>query len=320
VSQTPVTGRADLVPIAELSRVVVSVKGEQMASKIQTELFLDLQVPLLTAYINTNPANSGNRGLVPAYVTWLRQESKSLAPSVLPTEQKIFQDQVRKIEDFLRNWKAEEKSLVVLSGQEEWEVIPLQIAVENEIHWGRPALAQLFSLQSAHKPSCIVVVDRSRARFFQYMLGEWAEMGEMKFGLDVGQWKRKDIGHLAHPGIKTTRGTQRDTFEHRVDAQYARLCRKAAKQVEKLCQQKRMNAIFLVGLPRLVEPIESQLSKELQNRTIVVKEDFGRLTQPRLKSRLASVISDWENQHERREWVGLEKHKEGRAYGGGPRA
>jgi Bacterial archaeo-eukaryotic release factor family 10 len=281
----------------------VSVKGEQMASKIQAGSLSDLQVPLLTAYINTYPANSGNRGLIPGYVIWLKQVSKFFAPSVLPAELEIFQAQIRKVEDFLRNWKSEGKSLVILSGPEEWKVIPLQIAVENEIHWGRPALAQLFSLLSAHRPSFIAVVDRAGARFFQYFLGEWTALGDMKFELDVARWKRKYIGHLAHPGIKTTRATQRDTFEHRVDAQYARLCRQAAKQVEKLSRQKRANAIFLVGLPRLVEPIASQLSKELQNRAVLVKEDLGRLTPPRLESRLVSVISDWENKHGARDWV-----------------
>lgn len=296
------------------------MRGEQMAGKIQAGSLSDLQVPLLSAYININPANSGNRGLIPGYVIWLKQVSKSFAPSVLPAELEIFQAQIRKVEEFLRNWKAGEKSLVILSGPKEWKVIPLQIAVENEIHWGRPALAQLFSLESAHRPSMIAVVDRAGARFFQYFLGEWTALGEMKFELDVARWKRKDIGHLAHPGIKTTRGTQRDTFEHRVDAQYARLCRQAAKRVEKLSRQKKANVIFLVGLPRLVEPIASQLSKELQNRAVLVKEDLGRLTPPRLESRLASVISDWENQHGTQDWVRPGKQDVGRAYGGNARA
>jgi release factor family 10 len=178
----------------------------------------------------------------------------------------------------------------------------------------------LFSLQSAHKPSLIAVVDRAGARFFQCFLGEWTAVGEMKFELDVTRWKRKDIGHLAHPGIKTTRGCQRDTFEHRVDAQYARLCRQAAKQVEKLSRQKRANAIFLVGFPRLVEPIASHLSKELQHRAVLVKEDLGRLTPPQLESRLATVISDWESQHGTRDSVQPGKQVAGRAYGGNARA
>jgi hypothetical protein len=306
--------------VVELYVLRVSMEGEQMESKIQAGSVSDLQVPLLTAYVNTNPANSGNRGLIPGYVIWLTQVSKSFAPSVLPAELEIFQAQIRKVEDFLRTWKAEEKSLVILSGPKEWKVIPLQIAVENEIQWGRPALAQLFSLQSTHKPSFIAVVDRARARFFQYFLGEWTALGEMKFELDVARWKRKDIGHLAHPGIKTTRGSQRDTFEHRVDAQYARLCRQAAKQVEKLSRQKRANSIFLVGLPRLVEPIASQLSKELQHRAVVVQEDLGRLTPPQLESRLATVISDWENQNGARDSVQPGKQAARKAIGGNARA
>lgn len=205
--------------------------------------------------------------------------------------------------------------MVILSGSKEWRVIPLHIGVENQIHWGRPALAQLFSLQSAHEPSLVAVVDRARARFLQYILGEWTNLGEMKFELNVARWKRKDIGHLAHPGIKTTRGSQRDTFEHRVDAQYVRLCRQAAKHLENICRKLKLSAIFLVGLPRLVVSIESRLPKELQHRTVLIKEDFGQLTPPQLESRLAALISSFENQCVTKGWVRLEKQAEGKSYG-----
>jgi hypothetical protein len=286
-----------------------------MAGNIQAESFSELQGPLLTAYINTNPGNSANRGLVAPYVTWLRSESKSLAPSVLPAEQKIFQEQVNKVEDFLRTRKPKEKSLVILCSPREWKVVPLQLEVENEIHWGRPALARLLSLQAMHTPCCIAVVDRAGARFFQYFLGEWTELREMKFELNVKSWKRKDIGHLAHPGIKTTRGSQRDTFEHRVDAQYARISRKVAEQVFELCYKNRLKAAFLVGLPRLIEPIENQLPASLRERTVLVKEDLGRLPLSRLRKQLESAISSWDSQHQEPGWVRMEKRAGTKAQG-----
>lgn len=266
-------------------------KGEGMPGGVRTASFSQLPIPVLTVYVNTIPARTPNRRLVPECVIWLKKEAKSLAESALPTERRIFHEQVDRIEAFLRNRKTQGRSLVIFAGPETWELEPLQVEVENALHWGRPALAQLFSIQNAHKARCVVVVDRARARFFQYSLGEFTELGEKKFKIDVSQWKREDIGHLAHPGIKTTRGTQRDTFEHRVDAQYARLCRQTAEHVKNLCRQKGLFAILLVGSSRLAEPIKAEFPRELRNRTVLIKEDFGRLTLSALKNRLSGVIS-----------------------------
>jgi Bacterial archaeo-eukaryotic release factor family 10 len=253
-----------------------------------------LPIPLLTVYVNTNPARTSSRALVPECVTWLKEKAKSLIEGVLPTERRIFQEQVDRVEDFLRNRKTHEKGLVIFAGPETWELKPLQLEVENALHWGRPATAQLFSIQNAHKTSCVVVVDRAGARFFQFSLGELTELGKKSFKIDFSQWKREDIGHLAHPGIKTTRGTQRDTFEHRVDAQYARLCRQTAEHVKNLCRQKGLLAILLVGSSRLTEPIKAEFPQDLLKHTMLIKEDFGRLTLSGLKNRLSGIISVWE--------------------------
>jgi hypothetical protein len=269
-------------------------KGESMPSGTPAASISQLPIPLLTVYVNTNPAKTSSRALVPECIIWLNKEAKSLAESVLPTERRIFREQVDRVEEFLRNRNTHEKSLVIFAGPETWELKPLQLEVENALHWGRPATAQLFSIQNAHKASCVVVVDRTSARFFQFSLGELTELGKKNFKIDVSQWKREDIEHLAHPGIKTTRGTQRDTFEHRVDAQYARLCRQTAEHVKNLCRRKGLLAILLVGSSRLTEPIKADFPRELRNRTMLIKEDFGRLTLSGLKNPLSGIISVWE--------------------------
>jgi Bacterial archaeo-eukaryotic release factor family 10 len=79
-----------------------------------------------------------------------------------------------------------------------------------------------------------------------------------------------------------------------VDAQYARLCRQTAEHVKNLCRQNGLFAILLVGSSRLAEPIKAEFPRELRNRTLLIKEDFGRLTLSALKNRLSGVTSVWE--------------------------
>lgn len=106
--------------------------------------------------------------------------------------------------------------------------------------------AALASLER-HKPCCIVVVDHSGMRFFRYWPGEMATLKEETFRIDISQWKKKDLGHVARPGIKMTRGSQRDIFTHRVDAQYSRLWRETATRTRQICEQEDLTTIFLVG-------------------------------------------------------------------------
>jgi len=58
---------------------------------------------------------------------------------------------------------------------------------------------------------------------------------DKSFDVDISQWKKKDLGHFAGERIRKTRGPQRDIFEHRLEAQYERLCQETAERAAALC-------------------------------------------------------------------------------------
>jgi hypothetical protein len=130
-------------------------------------------------------------------------------------------------------------------------------------------------------------------------MGKIAELGQKEFEIDISQWKKKDQGHVTLPGTKKTRGSQRDVFTHRMDAQYARLCKALAQQATKLYGKASLAAVFLVGSNRLVGPIQAALSKELRNRAVLIEEDLGRVWSPRLPYLLEPRIAEWKRRHEK---------------------
>lgn len=276
-----------------------SERGEaKMLNATRVRSLSQLPQPLLTAYLDTNPAKPSNRGLVRAYLTWLKKEANSIAQSVPPAEQELFREQLRRTEEFLRDRTPQERGIVIFAGSAIWEVVSLQLEVENELRWGKPAVSQLLWLVDEHRPYCIVVVDRAGARFFRYQLGEMIELEEKKFRIDISQWKKKDLGHVAHPRIRKTRGSQRDTFEHRIDARYARLCAETAELATRLCEKQGLTALFLVGSDRLIEPIEAEFPREFRRRVVLIPEGLARMSSPQLEQRLEAKIADWEREHE----------------------
>src|SRR5437870_3992005 len=258
-----------------------------------------LSGPVLTAYLNIQPAERARHMPVPASITWLKEAAKSLEPSLAAAEQVLSREQLNRIEEFLRDRHPHEKSVAVFAGRNAWQFVPLQVAVNNDLRWGAPAVSQLLWLVDEHRPHCIVVVDRTGARFLRYQLRELLELEEKKFTIDISQWKMKDLGHVTGQRVHKTRGSQRDAFDHRVEAQYERLCRQAAQQAGAIYARERLQAIFLVGKDHLIELIEKDFPKELRHRVTLIKEDLGRSSVHELQNRLEPEIEKWEGQHEK---------------------
>jgi hypothetical protein len=266
-----------------------------MLTMSQLESMTELTPPLLTAYLSTPSVERETQPLGPSYLRWLKREARIATSSAPQKEQQLVKQQVARVERFLRERTPREKSMVLLAGSGEWVVVPLDQPVENELHWGKPALSQLFWMLSADKPHCIVVVDRTGARFFRYRLGELTATDQMDFVIDISQWKKKDLGHVTGQNVEKTRGSQRDTHRHRVDAQYARLTRKVAERAVELCQKRNAFAIFFVGLDRLTLPIAEALPKNFHCTVYTIPEDVGHLSLPELETRLEPRIQECED-------------------------
>lgn len=258
----------------------------------------ELPGPLLTAYLNTQPPDASKQPLAAEAVVWMKNEAKALTESIPEKQRKAFEKQMARIAEFFEDRKPEEKALAIFAGAETWKIVPLHVTVENELRWGRPASTQLMWLLSENKPHCVLVVDHKGARFFRYWCGGMEQLAIRKFAVNISEWKRKDLGHVSGEGVRKTRGSQRDTYEHRMDAQYRRICRETAAYAKRLCEAKKLQAVFVVALGRLAEPIEQEFPKQFRERVNIIKEDFGGLSLAELQQKLAPKIAECEIERE----------------------
>jgi len=272
----------------------------------QLESLSQLSSPLLTAYVSTTAVEALLHGPVREYTDWLTDESRPIAENLSPAEKELFLKQLDRIQEFLRQREPHGRSLVIFAGSSAWEIVSLQQAVKNELHWGKPALTQLLWLASEHRPCGIIVVDHAGARFFHYWLGEIVEYEEMKFAVDITHWKTKELSHVVDAGSRNRlgpipaggRGNQRDDFKKRMDGQYARLCREVAQRAANLYGSEGVAAVFLVGPDKLIRPIEAKFLKSFQKPIVLFDQDLARVTPLELQNHLETLIADWERRHE----------------------
>ncbi len=260
--------------------------------------FSELDEPVLTAYLNMQPFEPARHRLTPPITAWLRKESKALLEKVSSRTRADAREQIARVEQFLSKQKPRQRALMILAGPNVWKAVRLPFAVENELVWGRPALVQIEIALSRSTTDYIVVLDRKQARFFRYADDEMTELFNQSFAIHSSHWKRKTSAHVNAEPAETTRGSQRDAYERRIDAQYNRLLRQVAKKCTALCRTANDSMLFLVGDFRLAKGIESRLPECLRARTQHIPCDAARLSSPRLHVRFKQEIAGLRQKHE----------------------
>ena len=244
--------------------------------------------PVLTVYLDTDQAKQVNRGLKPGYLIQLESHAKSTAQTVSPNEQKLFRKQLQRTVAYLERQPSRCRGVVIFAGKDSWEFVPLQVEVEDEIHWGTPSLAQLLWLLDEHKRYGVVVPGRKRARFFLYWLGEVRELEEKEFRLEPS--KKKEMGPVARLGVRVSRGTNRAAFEHRVAAEYAHYDQQIAERIKRWFSGEGLDSVFLVGLAQMVKAIRREVTPALVEKIVLVEEDLGWVSRTELLDRIEPAI------------------------------
>jgi Bacterial archaeo-eukaryotic release factor family 10 len=275
----------------------------------------ELTSPVLTAYISIDPMKRSAGKSALESVTWLRQEGKAIGKNLPPTDVKDFRKQLNRTQEFLTDRRPKAKGIVILAGPTTWKLFPVRLRAENELHWGKPALSQLFNLVDEERPSLIVAIDRAGARFLRYELGEMTEYEESKFHIDASQWKKKEHAHMARRATEMPHGNQRDVFNQRMDAQYMHLCREVSKRAEALSKKEGLFSLVLVGSKRLTEPIEAALPHSIRENVTLVTEDLARVPSSVFQKHIGSAILAQARQYATRLVDQLLKDKHGTVLG-----
>jgi hypothetical protein len=257
----------------------------------------ELPAPILTVYLDTNREKTANRSLEPAYLINLGSQAKLTEEKLVPEDCGGFRKQVERTEAYLRVHPPSSKGVAIFAGQDSWKFVPLEAAVEDDVHWGAPNLAPLLWLLEEHKPYGIVAVGRKHAQFFLYRLGEMVALGDKE--CTPVPSKRKDMGPVSRAfGVRVSRGSNRDVFEHHREAGYSHYYRQIAERIERWCDADHLQALYLLGPNEVITAIRKGLSLALRERIVPIEKDLGWASKAELHRRIERIVVAHEHERE----------------------
>ncbi len=257
----------------------------------------ELPPPVLSIYLDTNAAKPGGMasgGARPPHLARFQSHLRLLAAPG-GKDQKCLREQAERAKAFLNQLFAC-RGVILFVGPSVWQEVRLQVPVQDEIHWGAPALAQLFWLLDEYRPYGLVLAARKAARFLLSRFNEIVELDPVAFS--PGESRRKEMGPVSRPGVKMSHGINRDAFQHHREARYRHFYGQVAGRIERWAKAERLDRIFLAGLHRTVREICDQLPGSLRNAVVPVEEDFGWMSSAELQSKILQLVESHERRRE----------------------
>lgn len=252
--------------------------------------------PVLTVYLDINPANPRNQG--GGYLTWLKSAGQALSKELPRDAKRLFRAQLARVEEYLKMENPRARGLAVFAGPRVWEVVPLQVDVTEELHWGKASLQQMAWMLDEHRLRGAVLIDGSGARFFRFWLGSVTEDEAATFFIDYSSWRKPHLAGTTTSGVGKQFGVQRDQFAERMAAQRRRFANTLAQKIAQWASEGEMSPVVLVGASDDVDEVLAALPAELRPRTAVVRKALSNLAAGDVKKRLEPVLKRWEREYE----------------------
>lgn len=257
-----------------------------------------LPPPILTAYLDTNPANPRNQSTPRGYMIWLKSAGRALAREQHPENQKEVRRQLRRIAEHVSDSVTQSRGLVVFAGPDVWEELRLQVPVHDELHWGKPSLQQLAWVLDEHRVRGAVLVDGAGASFYRFWLGRVTEDEEVPFSVDDSDWR---IPHLVGPstsGVSKQYGVQRDRVSTREQANRERFASELAKRIARWITQQEISPVVLVGEPKQIEGVRAAMPERSRERVVLLPKVLPRTSPSDVQRKLEPVLREWERDYE----------------------
>lgn len=257
-----------------------------------------LPPPVLTAYLDTNPANQRNQSTPRGYVIWLKSAGQALAREQHPELQKQVRRQLRRIVEHVSSSVVRSRGLVLFAGPGVWEEIPLQVPVHDELHWGKPSLEQLAWVLDEHRVRGAVLVNRTGARFFRFWLGRVTEDEKVAFSIDTSSWRIPHLVGRSTSGVSKQHGVHRDRVAARERAQLDRFAAELAKRIARWIAQQEIDPVVLVGEPKEIEGVRAAMPERSREQVVLLPKVLPRTSPADVQRELEPVLREWERNHE----------------------
>lgn len=256
--------------------------------------------PVLTLYLNTNNADETNQATNPRWQIWLKERLRELSDQHREANGAWAQIHER-VEAFFTDYEADSKSLALFVGPDFQRDITLEVPLENQVFYGKPAVLPLLWAIDEYEPYLVALVDQEKARFILTRLGTVESEEGIESDLDEYEFREKTLMPSASAvagGHGLTEGSHRDIFEQTIREHHNRFYREAVDKVRTLADKHGTARIILGGAEESAHAVKSAMSDALAGQVIAVLAIPMRLSPKEVVNQAASTVLDYERDGE----------------------
>lgn len=228
--------------------------------------------PLLSLYIDVNPANSDNTPK--AFVLRAAEAMRRIDLD------KGFIDQIttKLSQEFVR---ARGRSLVIFAAQDPEQLfnayylqtrLPFLGLSDGALaNWGPPFIAPLLFALDQKERYAVIYVSTDHVRVFEVFLGQIEELSDYIRPVDTDSWQPYTNARRSPAigvGVAARGGAAVDAFRDRLEEATARMYRTLLPDVEKALEAEEVDRVILVGLSGAVAAFQDAMSAGLLHKVV----------------------------------------------------
>lgn len=240
----------------------------ELAALIETE-----RRDVLSVALDVDPAKPEHQSEPPAWRIWLRNELRSLLDRLPASDRRAAEAPAARILSFSEHDRPAGKGLAVFAAPDLWHVAVLPVPLHNRVRYGRPDLLPLLWAAEEYRPYAVLAVSKESVRLLVADLGGTTVAQAEALELDTSEWRFKagrQPSFTRRTGTGAARGTQRDTFEARVDEHRRRLWQGAAEAAARWLQETGIERLIIAGPEEAASAVRSLLPPSALARVVAV--------------------------------------------------
>jgi len=226
---------------------------------------------VLSVSLDIDPTKPEHQTPNPAYRIWLHRAVHDLVERVPEAGREEARRTAHRILSRVDETPPRGRGLALFAGPDLWREYPLPIPLPNRVRYGRPDLMGLLWASAEYSPYAILIVARDHARIAVAYLGGVAIVDDQVLHLDPSDWRFKSgrVRTAARlSGISAGRGTQRDAFDARIDAEHRKFWHEVAGSATRDLSERGIDRLILAGPDEATSAVRAALPAPLRNRIV----------------------------------------------------